>query len=174
MNKLNYEFLPVPMSTIKDIGLTTASVLGLTIKLTNGIGYCYPSNQYICRELQLSEPTVKRALKKLEEEKYIKRNTSRNHGKYDRKIYLTGKHQHGIQPIQSAPPEQIPEQPNTSSVVSAKVKLRYTRLGRLIDDVNEHVCSVCKEVLQFNQMRFDELDGIKICLNCIDKKESQN
>lgn len=110
MNKLNYEFLPVPMSTIKDIGLTTATVLGLTIKLTNGIGYCYPSNQYICRELQLSEPTVKRALKKLEESKYIKRDTNRKHGKYDRKIYLTGKHQHGIQPVQTT----TPEQPNTS------------------------------------------------------------
>lgn len=114
MNKLNYEFLPVPMSTIKDIGLTNASVLGLIIKLTNGIGYCYPSNEYICRALCISEPTVKRALKKLEEDKYIRRDTNRNNGKYDRKIFLTGKHLNGIQTVQSEPPELNSEQPNTS------------------------------------------------------------
>lgn len=114
LEKLNYEFLPVPLCTIKDIGLTNANVLGLIVKLTNGIGYCYPSNSYICRELQLSEPTVKRSLKKLEEEKYIKRETNRIHGRYDRKIFLSGKHGKGIQQVKSESREKIGEQPNTN------------------------------------------------------------
>jgi len=67
-----------------------ATVLSYIESLSIKKGYCYASNDSISRNLSLTERTLYRILKKLEEKKYINRVTKSlgNDGK-ERKIYIS-------------------------------------------------------------------------------------
>ena len=57
--------------------------------LANQKGYCFASNNYLANTLGKSSSTIKRALQKLEQKGFIKRDTNRlADNKTDRKIYL--------------------------------------------------------------------------------------
>jgi len=67
-----------------------ATVLSYIESLSTKKGYCYASNESISRTLSLTQRTLYRILKKLEEKKYINRVTKSlgNNGK-ERKIYIS-------------------------------------------------------------------------------------
>lgn len=67
------------------IGSTDKLVYGIIKALTNNLGYCYASNDYISKKVNLSKRTISKSISNLRKEKYIRVETIN----YQRNIYLT-------------------------------------------------------------------------------------
>ena len=73
-----------------NLSIQEAVVLSYIQSLSVKKDYCYASNESICNKLKINDRTLYRILKKLENKKYIKRETNSigNYGK-QRRIYIT-------------------------------------------------------------------------------------
>ena len=67
------------------INSTDKLVYGVIKALTNNKGYCYASNDYISKKVNLSKRTVTKSIGNLRKENYIRVGTIN----YQRNIYLT-------------------------------------------------------------------------------------
>lgn len=67
------------------IGPTDKLVYGIIKALTNNLGYCYASNDYISKKVNLSKRTISKSISNLRKAKYIRVETIN----YQRNIYLT-------------------------------------------------------------------------------------
>ena len=66
------------------INSTDKLVYGIIKALTNNLGYCYASNDYISKKINLSKRTVSKAISNLRRANYIRVETIN----YQRNIYL--------------------------------------------------------------------------------------
>ena len=66
------------------INSTDKLVYGIIKALTNNLGYCYASNDYISKKINLSKRTVSKAISNLKKANYIRVETIN----YQRNIYL--------------------------------------------------------------------------------------
>ena len=66
------------------INSTDKLVYGIIKALTNNLGYCYASNDYISKKINLSKKTVSKAISNLKRANYIRVETIN----YQRNIYL--------------------------------------------------------------------------------------
>ncbi len=66
------------------INSTDKLVYGVIKALTNNKGYCYASNEYIAKKLNLSKRTITNSIRKLKRAKYIRVETIN----YQRFIYI--------------------------------------------------------------------------------------
>ena len=66
------------------INSTDKLVYGIIKALTNNLGYCYASNDYISKKINLSKRTVSKAISNLKRANYIRVETIN----YQRNIYL--------------------------------------------------------------------------------------
>lgn len=66
------------------INSTDKLVYGIIKALTNNLGYCYASNDYISKKINLSKRTVSKAISNLKIANYIRVETIN----YQRNIYL--------------------------------------------------------------------------------------
>lgn len=69
------------------INSTDKLVYGIIKALTNNIGYCYASNDYISKKINLSKRTISKSISNLRKANYIRVETIN----YQRNIYLTNK-----------------------------------------------------------------------------------
>ena len=69
------------------INSTDKLVYGIIKALTNNVGYCYASNDYISKKINLSKRTISKSISNLKKAKYIRVETMN----YQRNIYLTNK-----------------------------------------------------------------------------------
>ena len=67
------------------INSTDKLVYGVIIALTNNLGYCYASNDYIFKKVNLSKRTITKSISNLKKANYIRVETIN----YQRNIYLT-------------------------------------------------------------------------------------
>ena len=67
------------------IGSTDKLVYGVIKALTNNLGYCYASNDYISKKVNLSKRTITKSISNLRKANYIRVETIN----YQRNIYLT-------------------------------------------------------------------------------------
>ena len=67
------------------IGSTDKLVYGVIKALTNNLGYCYASNDYISQKVNLSKRTITKSISNLRKANYIRVETIN----YQRNIYLT-------------------------------------------------------------------------------------
>ena len=66
------------------INSTDKLVYGIIKALTNNLGYCYASNDYISKKINLSKRTVSKSISNLRKSNYIRVETIN----YQRNIYL--------------------------------------------------------------------------------------
>ena len=66
------------------INSTDKLVYGIIKALTNNLGYCYASNDYISKKINLSKRTVSKSISNLRRANYIRVETIN----YQRNIYL--------------------------------------------------------------------------------------
>ena len=66
------------------IGSTDKLVYGVIKALTNNLGYCYASNDYISKKVNLSKRTISKSISNLRKANYIRVETIN----YQRNIYL--------------------------------------------------------------------------------------
>lgn len=66
------------------INSTDKLVYGIIKALTNSLGYCYASNDYISKKINLSKRTVSKSISNLRKANYIRAETIN----YQRNIYL--------------------------------------------------------------------------------------
>lgn len=66
------------------INSTDKLVYGIIKALTNNLGYCYASNDYISKKINLSKRTISKAISNLKRANYIRVETIN----YQRNIYL--------------------------------------------------------------------------------------
>ena len=66
------------------INSTDKLVYGIIKALTNNLGYCYASNDYISKKINLSKRTVSKSISNLKRVNYIRVETIN----YQRNIYL--------------------------------------------------------------------------------------
>ena len=66
------------------INSTDKLVYGIIKALTNNLGYCYASNDYISKKINLSKRTVSKSISNLRKANYIRVETIN----YQRNIYL--------------------------------------------------------------------------------------
>ncbi len=66
------------------INSTDKLVYGIIKALTNNLGYCYASNDYISKKINLSKRTVSKSISNLKRANYIRVETIN----YQRNIYL--------------------------------------------------------------------------------------
>lgn len=66
------------------INSTDKLVYGIIKALTNNLGYCYASNDYISKKINLSKRTISKSISNLRKANYIRVETI----KYQRNIYL--------------------------------------------------------------------------------------
>ena len=69
------------------INSTDKLVYGIIKALTNNLGYCYASNDYISKKINLSKRTISKSISNLKKANYIRVKTI-NH---QRNIYLINK-----------------------------------------------------------------------------------
>ncbi len=69
----------------KKINSTEKLVYGVITSLANNKGYCYASNEYIAKKVNLSKRSISKAISDLKKANYIRFETD----DYQRKIYLT-------------------------------------------------------------------------------------
>ena len=69
------------------INSTDKLVYGIIKALTNNLGYCYASNDYIAKKINLSKRTISKSISNLKKANYIRVETIN----YQRNIYLTNK-----------------------------------------------------------------------------------
>ena len=69
------------------INSTDKLVYGIIKALTNNLGYCYASNDYISKKINLSKRTISKSISNLKKANYIRVKTIN----YQRNIYLTNK-----------------------------------------------------------------------------------
>lgn len=67
------------------ISSTDKLVYGVIKALTNNLGYCYASNDYISKKVNLSKRTISKSISNLRKANYIRVETIN----YQRNIYLT-------------------------------------------------------------------------------------
>ena len=67
------------------INSTDKLVYGVIKALTNNLGYCYASNDYIFKKVNLSKRTITKSISNLKKANYIRVETIN----YQRNIYLT-------------------------------------------------------------------------------------
>ncbi len=67
------------------INSTDKLVYGIIKALTNNLGYCYASNDYISKKVNLSKRTISKSISNLRRANYIRIETIN----YQRNIYLT-------------------------------------------------------------------------------------
>lgn len=67
------------------INSTDKLVYGVIKALSNNLGYCYASNDYISKKVNLSKRTITKSISNLRKANYIRVETI----KYQRNIYLT-------------------------------------------------------------------------------------
>mgnify|MGYP001852417716 FL=1 len=66
------------------INSTDKLVYGIIKALTNNLGYCYASNDYISKKINLSKRTISKSISNLRKANYIRVETIN----YQRNIYL--------------------------------------------------------------------------------------
>lgn len=66
------------------INSTDKLVYGIIKALTNNLGYCYASNDYISKKINLSKRTISKSISNLKKVNYIRVETIN----YQRNIYL--------------------------------------------------------------------------------------
>ena len=66
------------------INSTDKLVYGIIKALTNNLGYCYASNDYISKKINLSKRTISKSISNLSKANYIRVETIN----YQRNIYL--------------------------------------------------------------------------------------
>ena len=66
------------------INSTDKLVYGIIKALTNNLGYCYASNDYISKKINLSKKTISKSISNLRKANYIRVETIN----YQRNIYL--------------------------------------------------------------------------------------
>lgn len=66
------------------INSTDKLVYGIIKALTNNLGYCYASNDYISKKINLSKRTISKSISNLKKANYIRVETIN----YQRNIYL--------------------------------------------------------------------------------------
>ncbi len=66
------------------INSTDKLVYGIIKALTNNLGYCYASNDYISKKINLSKRTISKSISNLRKSNYIRVETIN----YQRNIYL--------------------------------------------------------------------------------------
>ena len=66
------------------INSTDKLVYGIIKALTNNLGYCYASNDYISKKINLSKRTISKSISNLKRANYIRVETIN----YQRNIYL--------------------------------------------------------------------------------------
>lgn len=69
------------------INSTDKLVYGIIKALTNNLGYCYASNDYISKKINLSKRTISKSISNLKKANYIRVKTIN----YQRNIYLINK-----------------------------------------------------------------------------------
>ncbi len=69
------------------INSTDKLVYGIIKALTNNLGYCYASNDYISKKINLSKRTISKSISNLKKANYIRVETIN----YQRSIYLTNR-----------------------------------------------------------------------------------
>lgn len=69
------------------INSTDKLVYGIIKALSNNLGYCYASNDYISKKVNLSKRTITKSISNLRKANYIRVETIN----YQRNIYLTNK-----------------------------------------------------------------------------------
>lgn len=52
-------------------------------------GYCFASDAYLAKRMKVDDSTIQRWMKKLEDLRYLRRETSKNGMKWERKIFIT-------------------------------------------------------------------------------------
>ena len=67
------------------INSTDKLVYGVIKALSNNLGYCYASNDYISKKVNLSKRTITKSISNLRKANYIRVETNN----YQRNIYLT-------------------------------------------------------------------------------------
>lgn len=67
-----------------DLNSTDKIVYGIIKSLTNNIGYCYATNNYIGKKSNLSKSTISNTISKLKQKNYITIETV----DYQRKIFI--------------------------------------------------------------------------------------
>ena len=67
------------------INSTDKLVYGIIKALSNNLGYCYASNDYISKKVNLSKRTISKSISNLRKANYIRVETIN----YQRNIYLT-------------------------------------------------------------------------------------
>lgn len=67
------------------INSTDKLVYGVIKALTNNLGYCYASNDYISKKVNLSKRTISKSISNLRKANYIRVETIN----YQRNIYIT-------------------------------------------------------------------------------------
>ena len=74
-------------SIVKSISINSTDklVYGVIKALTNNLGYCYASNDYISKKVNLSKRTISKSISNLRRANYIRVETIN----YQRNIYLT-------------------------------------------------------------------------------------
>lgn len=74
-------------SIVKSISINSTDklVYGVIKALTNNLGYCYASNDYISKKVNLSKRTITKSISNLRKANYIRVETIN----YKRYIYLT-------------------------------------------------------------------------------------
>ena len=80
-------YIVIDYSIVKSnsINSTDKLVYGVIKALTNNLGYCYASNDYISKKINLSKRTISKSISNLRKANYIRVETIN----YQRNIYLT-------------------------------------------------------------------------------------
>lgn len=80
----------IPAQVYEDENLSGEDILlyALLAALSNNLGYCYASNEWLAKKRNVDERTVRRRLESLENSGYIRNETTKKGMYWDRKIFL--------------------------------------------------------------------------------------
>jgi len=80
--------LIIPINLTKKLSITTIAVLSQLVYMKKAFNELNPSNAYLSNKLNLSRPTIKRAIKELSNSNYITTDLKNN---YKRSIVINNK-----------------------------------------------------------------------------------
>lgn len=91
--KTNY--IKVDMEGLGKLNFTEKAVFSYIKSLSKGKGYCFSTNKHLCAVFSLTDRTIYRILKKLEENACIRRETkSLGYDGKQRRIYINPQYKH--------------------------------------------------------------------------------
>ena len=82
---MNYIMIPYSVLENNKLNSTDKLLIGIINSLATNTNYCYASNEYLSKKLNISRRAISKSLSKLRQENFIKIKVE-NH---QRKIYLT-------------------------------------------------------------------------------------